>query len=46
MPPGGAEVGLIDLFQDSGESGSQHVEHRTVSFDQRGIVVSQNMETW
>jgi hypothetical protein len=46
MRENGAEAGLIDLFQDSGESGSQHVEHRTVSFDQHGIVVSQNMETW
>lgn len=37
----GAEVGLIDLFQDTGgEHGNFHVERRTVSFDERGIVVS------
>jgi hypothetical protein len=46
MRENGAEVGLIDLFQDTGESGNQFVEHRTVSFDQRGIVVSKNMESW
>ena len=46
MRASGAEVGLIDLFKDTGESGNQHVEHRTVSFDQRGIVVSQNLKIW
>ncbi len=39
----GAQAGLIDLFQDSPETGDQHVEHRTVTVGQRGIVVSQNL---
>jgi hypothetical protein len=39
-----AEIGLIDLFQDTGgEYGNRHVERRTVSVDERGIVVSANM---
>jgi hypothetical protein len=44
MRGNGAEVALIDLFQDTGgEYGNRHVERRTVSFDERGIVVSANM---
>jgi hypothetical protein len=39
----GADVGHIDLFRETEESGNQHVEHRTVSLDQGGIVVSQNL---
>ena len=45
MRSSGAQVGLIDLFEDSAESGNQYVEHRTVSYDQRGIVVSPNLLT-
>ena len=45
MRSSGAQVGLIDLFKDSAESGNQYVEHRTVSYDQRGIVVSPNLLT-
>jgi hypothetical protein len=45
MRSSGAPVGLIDLFKDSAESGNQYVEHRTVSYDQRGIVVSPNLLT-
>lgn len=43
MRSSGAEVGYLDLFQDSDEAGSQHVEHRSVSFDRRGLVVSANL---
>jgi hypothetical protein len=44
MRANGAEAGLIDLFQDTGgEYGNRHVERRTVSYDERGIVVSANM---
>jgi hypothetical protein len=39
----GARVGLVDLYQDSPDSGNQHVEQRTVTVDDRGIVVSQNL---
>ena len=46
MRTNGAEVGLIDLFRDTPETGNQHVEHRAVSVDQRGIVVSQNLMAW
>jgi hypothetical protein len=45
MRSNGAQVGLIDLFQDSPQTGNQHVEHRAVTVDQRGIVVSQNLRT-
>jgi hypothetical protein len=45
MRSNGAQVGLIDLFKDTGESGNQHVERRTVSYDERGIVVSPILET-
>jgi hypothetical protein len=45
MRSNGAQVGLIDLFKDTSEPGNQHVERRTVSYDQRGIVVSPNLET-
>lgn len=38
-----AEVGLIDPLQDAEESGNQHVKRRTVTVDQRGIVVSRNL---
>lgn len=41
----GAQVGLIDLLKDTNESGNQRVERRTVSYDERGIVVSQDLET-
>ncbi len=46
MRSNGAQFGVIDLFQDSPETGNQHAEHRTVTVDQRGIVVSQNLTTW
>jgi hypothetical protein len=46
MRASGAAVGLIDLFQDSPETGIQHVEQRTVTVDERGIVVSQNLTAW
>ena len=43
MRASGADVGVIDLFQDTGgECGNRYVERRTVSFDERGIVVSAN----
>jgi hypothetical protein len=45
MRSSGAQVGLIDLFKDTAESGNQYVEHRTVSYDQRSIVVSPNLLT-
>jgi hypothetical protein len=45
MRTNGAPVGLIDLFQNSPETGNQYAEHRTVTVDQRGIVVSQNLRT-
>jgi hypothetical protein len=45
MRSSGAQVGLIDLFKDTSESGNQHVERRSVSYDQRGIVVSPILET-
>lgn len=35
-----AQFGVIDLFQNTDEHGNEHVEQRTVSFDERGIVVS------
>jgi hypothetical protein len=41
-----SQLGPIDLFQDSPETGNRHVEHRTVTVDQRGIVVSQNLAAW
>jgi hypothetical protein len=44
MRASGTEIGVIDVFQDTGgECGNRHVERRTVSFDERGIVVSANM---
>jgi hypothetical protein len=44
MRANGAEVGLIDLFQDTGgEYGNRLVERRAVSVDERGIVVSADM---
>jgi hypothetical protein len=45
MRSNGAQIGLIDLFRDSPETGNQHVERRAVTVDQRGIVVSQNLRT-
>jgi len=45
MRTNGAEFGVIDFFKDTWE-GNQHVEHRTVSFDQHGIVGSRPLETW
>lgn len=41
----GADVGYIDLFKYTEESGSQPVEQRTVGYDERGIVVSANLLT-
>ncbi len=35
--------GVIDLFENTEERGSQRVEQRTVRVDQRGIVVSANL---
>jgi hypothetical protein len=43
MRANGSDVGHINLFKETEESGNQHVEHRTVSFGQGGIVVSQNL---
>jgi hypothetical protein len=38
---GVTQVGIIHLFQDCPETGNQHVEHRIVTFEERGVVVSQ-----
>jgi hypothetical protein len=38
----GAQFGVIDLFQNTEENGNQHVEQRTISFDERGMVISAN----
>jgi len=46
MRTNAGQVGLIDLFRDSPETGNQHVERRTVTVDERGIVVSQNLTAW
>jgi hypothetical protein len=43
MRRSGAAFGVIDLFENTGEHGNQHVERRTVRVDQRGIVVSANL---
>jgi hypothetical protein len=43
MRSAGVEIGHIDLFEYTEEAGNQHVEHRTVTFDERGIVVSANL---
>jgi hypothetical protein len=40
MHKSGAQFGVIDLFQNTEEHGNEHVEQRTVRFDERGIVVS------
>jgi hypothetical protein len=46
MRAGGAEAGVIDLFKDTQEHGNEHVEQRTVSIDEHGIVVSANLRAW
>lgn len=38
----GAQFAVIDLFQNTEEHGYEHVEHRIVSFDERGMVISAN----
>jgi hypothetical protein len=43
MRRSGAAFGVIDLFENTEERGSQRVEQRTVRVDQRGIVVSANL---
>lgn len=43
MRAAGADVGYIDLFRYTDESGSQQVEQRTAGYDERGIVVSANL---
>lgn len=40
MRSGAAEFGLIDLFRNAGGCYDEHVERRSVSFDERGLVVS------
>jgi hypothetical protein len=42
MRKSGAQFGVIDLFQNTEENGNQHVEQRTISFDERGMVISAN----
>jgi hypothetical protein len=46
MRTNGEQVGFIDLFRDSPETGNQHVEQRRVTVDERGIVVSENLTPW
>ena len=41
----GAEYGQIDLFRHTQGVGDELVEWRTVTFDQRGLVVSANQMT-
>ena len=43
MGESGAAIGVIDLFRSRGAEHDDHVERRTVSVDQRGIVVSADL---
>jgi hypothetical protein len=44
MRSGGAESGVIDLFRSTGDDHlDEHVERRSVSFDERGLVVSADL---
>lgn len=42
MRNSGADVGIINLFRDTDGLGNEYVEQRTVTVDERGIVVSAN----
>ncbi len=41
----GADYGQIDLIRHTAGVGDEFVEWRTVTFDQRGLVVSENQTT-
>jgi hypothetical protein len=44
MRSSGAQSGQIDLFRSTGDDHlDEHVECRSVSFDERGLVVSENL---
>jgi len=40
MATSGAQVGGIDLFRNREENGNVHYAFHTISFDERGIVIS------
>jgi hypothetical protein len=45
MRSSGAQFGMIDLFRSAGSYNDEHVERRSVTFDERGLVVSADL-TW